>query len=288
MKDKYGRDINYLKVHLTDECNLGCIYCNLNKANETNNLTLNQYKFIIKYMAEAGIKKIKFTGGEPTLYPYLNELIYFCKNDCGINDISINTNGLNLLDYINSLKMSGLSEVNISVDSLKEYRYKAITNNGNLKQIIESINACLNEGIKVNINTLLIKNFNDDEINDFLQLINYNPINVRFIELNENKIDRNIYENGYLNVENSLKEIEGLYKINDNTYSYNNSKGNIIVKNKCGTCEECNKIELTKDGIIRLCSEVKSEADIIHYLNRPLIFKELLKEIIIEKPKGLI
>ena len=88
MKDKYGRDINYLKVHLTDECNLNCIYCYLDKENKRNDLSLNQYKVIIKYMAEVGIKKIKFTGGEPTLYPYLNELIYFCKNDCGINDIS--------------------------------------------------------------------------------------------------------------------------------------------------------------------------------------------------------
>jgi len=288
MIDKYGRNVNYLKIHLTDECNLNCIYCDLDKENKRNDLSLNQYKAIIKYMTEAGIKKVKFTGGEPTLYTYLNDLIYFCKHDCNINDISITTNGLELLNQVYSLKMSGLSEVNISIDTLKEYRYKAITTNGNLKQIIESINACLNEGIKVNINALLIKDFNNDEINDFLQLTNYNPINIRFIELNQNKIDKNIYENGYLDVEECLNEIEGLYKIKDNTYSYNRAKGNIIVKNKCGSCEDCSKIELTKDGKIILCSEIKSEVDIIHYLNRPLIFREILKDIIIEKPKGLI
>ena len=288
MIDKYGRNVNYLKIHLTDECNLNCIYCDLDKENKRNDLSLNQYKVIIKYMAEVGIKKVKFTGGEPTLYPYLNELIHFCKHECNIDDISITTNGLDLLNHVYSLKMNGLNEVNISIDSLKEYRYKAITTNGNLKQIIESINACLNEDIKVNINTLLIKDFNDDEVNDFLQLINYNPVNVRFIELNENKIDINIYENGYLDVEKYLNGIEGLYKTSDNTYTYNYAKGNIIIKNKCGSCEDCSKIELTKDGKIILCSEIKSEADITYYLDRPLIFREILKDIIIEKPKGLI
>ncbi|MBQ3422276.1 MAG: hypothetical protein IJH34_11560, partial [Romboutsia sp.] len=142
--------------------------------------------------------------------------------------------------------------------------------------------------IKVNINTLLIKDFNDDEVNDFLQLINYNPVNVRFIELDENKIDINIYENGYLDVEKYLNGIEGLYKTSDNTYTYNYAKGNIIIKNNCGSCEDCSKIELTKDGKIILCSEIKSEADITYYLDRPLIFREILKDIIIEKPKGLI
>ena len=94
MIDKYGRNIDYLRISLTDKCNLRCIYCMPSDVDDedehiNNGLSIDEYKFVIKSMASVGIKKLRFTGGEPTLYPGLNELIRFAKNECNINDIAI-------------------------------------------------------------------------------------------------------------------------------------------------------------------------------------------------------
>ncbi len=176
MIDKYGRNINYLRISLTDRCNLRCIYCmpsDVEFRDEYVNDTLSteDYKFIIKSMANSGITKLRFTGGEPTLHPGLNELIWFAKNECNINDIAITTNGLNLAQIASTLKANGLNKVNISLDSLKVYKYKSITRGGDLTQVLDGINVCLKEGIKVKINCVAIKGFNDDEISDFIELI---------------------------------------------------------------------------------------------------------------------
>ncbi|MGL5331133.1 MAG: radical SAM protein, partial [Peptostreptococcaceae bacterium] len=135
MIDKFGRNINYLRISLTDKCNLKCIYCmpadeNFEDEYINNELSTEDYKFIIKSMANVGITKLRFTGGEPTLHPGLNELIAFAKNECGIDDIAITTNGRNFTKMIPTLKGNGLSKVNISLDSLKEFKYKSVTRGG--------------------------------------------------------------------------------------------------------------------------------------------------------------
>ena len=171
MLDKYGRNIDYARISLTDKCNLRCVYCMPeDKVYENNlinnNLSFNDYKFIINALAQVGISKIKFTGGEPLLYPHLIDLIKYTYNECNIEDISISTNGIGLNEIAYELKKGGLKSVNISVDSLKSYKYKSITRNGNLTDVLKSINRCLELGIKVKINCVVIKGFHDDEIYD--------------------------------------------------------------------------------------------------------------------------
>lgn len=298
MIDKYGRNIDYLRISLTDKCNLRCIYCMPSDVDDedehiNNGLSIDEYKFVIKSMASVGIKKLRFTGGEPTLYPGLNELIRFAKNECNINDIAITANGINLGKIVSKLKISGLNKVNISLDSLKEYKYKSITRGGDLKEVLDSINTCLREGIKVKINCVAIKGFNDDEVYDFIELTKYNPVDVRFIELMPIGEAKNIYKNGYMNVHEIINSIENLHRIDGEQgspakyYKYNNSKGRIgiITPLSCSFCEECNRIRVTYDGKIKLCLHSKEEIDIKDYLNRPIIFKEVLKDIILEKPE---
>ena len=127
MLDGYGRNIDYARISLTDKCNLRCVYCmpedkvyENNLINDT--LSLNDYKFIINGLAQVGIKKIKFTGGEPLLYPHLIELIKYAYNNCNIGDISISTNGIGLNEIAYELKQSGLKTVNINLNSLKSYK----------------------------------------------------------------------------------------------------------------------------------------------------------------------
>ena len=297
MLDGYERNIDYARISLTDKCNLRCVYCmpedkvyENNLINDT--LSFNDYKFIINGLTQVGIKKIKFTGGEPLLYPHLIELIKYAHYECNIDDISITTNGIGLNEIAYELKRSGLKSVNISLDSLKSYKYKSITRGGNLTDVLKSINRCLELGIKVKINCVVIKRFNDDEVYDFIEMANYYPIDVRFIELMPLGEGEYFYENGYFNISNFINDIDELYKIEDEKgstarlYQAKYAKGRIgiITPISCQFCNTCNRIRITSDGKIKLCLHSNEETDIRYYLNKPMIFKEVLKEIILKKP----
>ena len=297
MLDGYERNIDYARISLTDKCNLRCVYCmpedkvyENNLINDT--LSFNDYKFIINGLSQVGIKKIKFTGGEPLLYPHLKELIKYAHYECNIDDISITTNGIGLNEIAYELKRSGLKSVNISLDSLKSYKYKSITRGGNLTDVLKSINRCLELGIKVKINCVVIKRFNDDEVYDFIEMANYYPIDVRFIELMPLGEGEYFYENGYFNISNFINDIDELYKIEDEKgstarlYQAKYAKGRIgiITPISCQFCNTCNRIRITSDGKIKLCLHSNEETDIRYYLNKPMIFKEVLKEIILKKP----
>ena len=297
MLDGYERNIDYARISLTDKCNLRCVYCmpedkvyENNLINDT--LSFNDYKFIINGLSQVGIKKIKFTGGEPLLYPHLIELIKYAHYECNIDDISITTNGIGLNEIAYELKRSGLKSVNISLDSLKSYKYKSITRGGNLTDVLKSINRCLELGIKVKINCVVIKRFNDDEVYDFIEMANYYPIDVRFIELMPLGEGEYFYENGYFNISKLINEIDELYKIEDEKGSttrlyqgkYAKGRIGIITPISCQFCNTCNRIRITSDGKIKLCLHSNEETDIRYYLNKPMIFKEVLKEIILKKP----
>lgn len=297
MLDGYERNIDYARISLTDKCNLRCVYCmpedkvyENNLINDT--LSFNDYKFIINGLSQVGIKKIKFTGGEPLLYTHLIELIKYAHYECNIDDISITTNGIGLNEIAYELKRSGLKSVNISLDSLKSYKYKSITRGGNLTDVLKSINRCLELGIKVKINCVVIKRFNDDEVYDFIEMANYYPIDVRFIELMPLGEGEYFYENGYFNISNFINDIDELYKIEDEKgstarlYQAKYAKGRIgiITPISCQFCNTCNRIRITSDGKIKLCLHSNEETDIRYYLNKPMIFKEVLKEIILKKP----
>ena len=297
MLDGYERNIDYARISLTDKCNLRCVYCmpedkvyENNLINDT--LSFNDYKFIINGLSQVGIKKIKFTGGEPLLYPHLIELIKYAHYECNIDDISITTNGIGLNEIAYELKRSGLKSVNISLDSLKSYKYKSITRGGNLTDVLKSINRCLELGIKVKINCVVIKRFNDDEVYDFIEMANYYPIDVRFIELMPLGEGEYFYENGYFNISNFINDIDELYKIEDEKgstarlYQAKYAKGRIgiITPISCQFCNTCNRIRITSDGKIKLCLHSNEETDIRYYLNKPMIFKEVLKETILKKP----
>ena len=297
MLDGYERNIYYARISLTDKCNLRCVYCmpedkvyENNLINDT--LSFNDYKFIINGLSQVGIKKIKFTGGEPLLYPHLIELIKYAHYECNIDEISITTNGIGLNEIAYELKRSGLKSVNISLDSLKSYKYKSITRGGNLTDVLKSINRCLELGIKVKINCVVIKRFNDDEVYDFIEMANYYPIDVRFIELMPLGEGEYFYENGYFNISNFINDIDELYKIEDEKgstarlYQAKYAKGRIgiITPISCQFCNTCNRIRITSDGKIKLCLHSNEETDIRYYLNKPMIFKEVLKEIILKKP----
>ena len=297
MLDEYGRKVDYARISLTDKCNLKCVYCMPedrvyeNKLiNDT--LSLYDYKFIINGLAQIGISKIRFTGGEPLLYPNLAELIRYAYFECNIDDIAITTNGIGLDKIAYELKENGLKSVNISLDSLKSYKYKSITRGGNLTSVLKSINRCLELGLNVKINCVVIKGFNDDEIYDFIDMTNYYPIDVRFIELMPLGEGKSFYEDGYFNITNFIDKIDTMYKLEDEAgstaklYKLNYAKGRVgvITPLSCSFCNTCNRIRVTSNGKIKPCLHSNEEIDIRFYLNKPMIFKEVLKESIYKKP----
>lgn len=298
MIDKYGKSINCASIYLTQKCNLRCMYCNsldnnLHKSDTNNILGLSDYKFIISGLSQVGINKIKFTGGEPLLYNGLAELIRYAYEECDIDDISISTNGIGLYDMVYELQESGLKTVNISLDSLKEFMYKSVTNGGDLKEVLKSINRCLDLGIKVNINCVVINGFNENEMKDFILMTKFYPIDIRFIELMPLGKAGYMYENGYFNIQNKINTMNDIHKINidENSgvkyYICKDGIGRIQIKNLVNNsiCNQCNGIRITPNGTVKLCLYSKEEYDIKPYFNKPLIFREALKEIIIEKLK---
>ena len=296
MLDEYGRRVDYAKISLTDKCNLKCVYCMPDGVYENNlindTLSFNDYKFIINGLSQVGIRKIRFTGGEPLLYPHLIELIKYTSFECNINDIAITTNGIGLDEMAYELKQSGLKTVNISLDSLKSYRYKSITRGSNLADVLKSINDCLSLGLKVKINCVVINGFNDDEIHDFINMTNYYPIDVRFIELMPLGEGKHFYEDGYFNITNCINKIDELYKIEDDIdstaklYKIDYAKGRVgvITPLSSPSCNRCNKIKVTSNGKIKPCINSNEEVDITYYLDKPMMFKEVLKEVIYKKP----
>lgn len=299
MKDVYSRKINYLRISLTDKCDLRCVYCRdeddkVEEEHVSDILSIDDYKFIIRSFKELGINKIKFVGGEPLLYPYLKDLIYFAKHECNIEDISITTNGQHFSEKALELKNSGLDRVNLSIDSLKEYKYNAVTRGGSLTEALNALNTCLRLKLPVKINCVIIDEFNTDEVYDFIRLAKYNNVDVRFVELTPWDNNKRLYDLSYVNVKELMENLEDINVLgfedeyNAKYYKIENLKGRVGIISPISNCfcESCDKFMITHDGFIRLCLHADEEIDLREFLHKPIMFKEVIKEIIKEKAKA--
>ena len=302
MKDKFGREIDYLRVSVTDNCNLRCIYCMDEKGNKFLNkdekLTDDEIYKIVKESAKLGIKKIRITGGEPLVRAGIVNLIGRINNIPGIEEIYLTTNGILLADKLEELKLNGLKGVNISLDSLKEDRFNKLTRVGNLHKVLEAIDKAIALGIKVKLNTVIVNDINKDEIIDFVNLTKEKPIDVRFIELMPIGIAVNY--KGATN-EEVLKFITERYPNYEEVVrsksggpaSYikvNGAKGKIgfiSAMSNC-FCEECNRIRLTPEGFLKQCLHFDYGVDLKSMLRSGIKdddLKKVIYENIYDKPE---
>lgn len=188
MQDNLGRRIDYLRVSVTDRCNLRCLYCmpatGVPLVDRGSILTLEELGRLIEAGTLAGIRRVRFTGGEPLLRRGLAGLIRAVARLPAVADLSLTTNGLLLAELAGDLKAAGLSRVNVSLDSLRPERYAAITRGGDLSQVWRGIEAALASGLTpVKINAVLMRGINDDEVEDLARLTLERELHVRFIEL---------------------------------------------------------------------------------------------------------
>jgi len=297
MRDNYGRNINYLRISVTDRCNLRCIYCmpeqGVESLSHDDILRFEDTLKIIKAGASLGINKIRFTGGEPLVMKDIDKLIYETSKISGIDDISITTNGILLSDMAADLKKAGLNRVNISLDTLNTDKFRSITRIGNLDKVMESIYKCLSLGLTpIKINTVLLRGINDTEFVDFLNLIREIPVEIRFIELMPIGEGAKMYEKNKLSfmelleLHPELTQIQTPKSSTAQLYELEGAKGKIgfISPVSCKFCSDCNKIRLTSTGTIKPCLHSKEEISLRKYLNDEEKLMNVLKSAISNKP----
>lgn len=301
MKDQYGREIEYLRIAITQNCNLKCVYCASDGQKNGNEcgtgFTTAEIIKITEIMVDLGIKKIRITGGEPLLRPDLPEIIRSITDSKGIEDLSLTTNGIYLLEKAKELKQAGLKRINISLDSLRPDRFRLMTGGGDLKRVLKGINWALESGLQpVKINTVLVKGMNDDEVDDFIHLTRELPVEVRFIELMPiGKFGEQNSQNIIYN-RDILASHPQLVKSKDDTspsvaviYQIDGYPGRVglISPMSHQFCHCCNRIRLTCDGWLKPCLGHNGEANLADILrNNPLELQDLIQQIIFKKPAG--
>lgn len=296
MLDKHGRNIEYLRVSLTDRCNLRCIYCmpecGIEKVGHDDILRFEETLKIIKVFSSLGIRKIRFTGGEPLILKGIDKLIYDTSKIPTIEDVSITTNGIFLGDMASELKKAGLKRVNISLDTLNKDKFKFITRGGNIDKVLGAIDKCLTIGLEpVKINMVLIRGINDGEIQDFLNLVVNNPVHVRIIELMPIGEGQKFYKEGMITTDEIVTDMKDLIPVDDESstakvYRTEGSKGTIgfISPLSCKFCDNCNRIRLTSTGVIKPCLHSKEEINIKSFLDNEVLLTSMIKSAIYEKP----
>lgn len=300
MKDKFNREIDYLRISLTEACNLRCIYCmpegDVCFKND-NGLTDDEIKYLIDIFGDIGLKKIRFTGGEPLLRKNIVELVSKAKEK-GIGKIALTTNGVLLPKYLDELINAGLNEINISLDSLKEDVFKKITRGGNLISVVESIKKAVNKGIKVKINAVIVKGINDNEFLDLCKLSIHHKLDIRFIELmpigegtkytgvNGKDLEKILKENFNIKEAKSDKDNGPAFY-----YRIEGAEGRVGFISALSNhfCESCNRVRITPDGVLKQCLHFKSGLDLKNILREDTTMediKERIKETIYNKPQG--
>lgn len=274
MKDSFGRDINYMRLSVTQLCSLRCRYCmgedGIVKRSHNDMLTQEQMLLAIRAAASLGVTKLRISGGEPLVKPNIIELCAEASKIDGINELCLTTNALSLKAFAKPLKQAGVKRINISLDTLNEAKYAHITRIGSLSDALEGFHAALDEGFeRIKINTVLIGGFNDDEIDALAGITQIYPADVRFIELMpigpaaEFKKDSFISCDEVLKCLPELKELGG-YDGVARLYKLPNSLGTVGLISPLSQhfCSQCNRLRLTADGKLKPCLHSNEEISI--------------------------
>ena len=250
MKDRIGRDIDYLRISVTDRCNYRCLYClppeGVQIKHHSEILSLEEIYEAAKYAATQGVVKIKITGGEPLLRRNILHLVELLSSIPEIKDLGMTTNGSLLAPVAKALKAAGLQRVNISLDTLNPLRFAEITRGGDINRVLEGIDAALDAGLSpVKLNCVIIPGLNDDEKDSLKTFVKQKGLGIRFIPV--------------------MKLADG--------------HRTMVEGGAGGRCEICNRLRLSADGKLKPCLFSELEYDI-----RELGVAEAFKRALAEKP----
>ncbi|MBI2832422.1 MAG: GTP 3',8-cyclase MoaA [Chloroflexi bacterium] len=297
LSDSFQRPINYLRISVTDRCNLRCAYCmpldGIHPMPHADILTYEEIYTVAKAAAAAGINKVRLTGGEPLVRLGLPELVRMLAGIEAIDDISMTTNGILLARYATELKSAGLRRVNVSLDTLKDERFRSITRGAyGVADVLEGIKAAKSAGLKpVKINVVVMAGMNDDELIDFAAKTIDDEWHIRFIE--HMPFGDGASAASFVSVNDMRKNIETLGQLEPcqagvgngpaKYFRFPGAKGTVgfITPVTEHFCFQCNRLRLTSDGKLRPCLLSENEIDLRKPLRSGISSEEL--KLLIEK-----
>lgn len=252
--DRFNRTLTYLRISITDRCNLRCYYCRpedgITQKSRKDVLSYEEIYEFVKMASEMGINKVRLTGGEPLVRKDICKLVSMISSIPAIKDLALTTNGVLLAKYAAKLKTAGLKRVNISLDSLKPERYKEITRVGKISNVLAGIEEAKEAGLTpVKINCVILKGINDDEKDDFLKFGREHGLEIQFIQK--------------MSLDKTKPPVDASH-----------------VTTRPPDCHICNRLRLTADGFLKPCLLSDNEINIRDYN-----YAEAIKEAVSRKPK---
>jgi len=268
--DAFRRPITYLRVSVTDRCNLRCVYCmpeaGLPWIAKPDILSYEEIASIVRAAASIGVRSIRLTGGEPLIRRDLQRLVAMIAAIPGIDDIALSTNALLLEDQAPALAAAGLRRVNISLDTLQEERFTAIARRPGLDRVLAGIEAAIAAGLTpVKINCVVMRGANDDELEAFAELTRERAVHIRFIEVMPVTENVELQRDAWVSSDEVLTRLSALGALHPvpnphgngpaRTFAYDGAPGTVGVISPLAHdyCETCNRVRLSADGRLKLC-----------------------------------
>ena len=268
--DQYLRKVNYLRVSVTDRCDLRCVYCMKEKMQflpKKEILTLEEIERLCDNFIDLGVEKIRITGGEPLVRNNIIKLfekLNHKKNETSLKEITLTTNGTLLKKYAKQLKLNGIDRINLSLDTINSDKYNKITRFGDIKKVFEGIDEALKNNIKIKINTVVIKDFNEDEIEKLINWTNNKKLDLTFIEvmpMEETDISRD-YQ--FVSLTETFDKLNTKYKFIKSDYKTGgparyytsdllSSKIGFISPLTNNFCSSCNRVRISSTGKLFMC-----------------------------------
>lgn len=297
--DKYNRIHNYLRISLTDNCNLRCFYCmpeeDYKFAPSSKLMQANEIEAITRTFVKLGVSKIRLTGGEPLVRKDADKIIRsFAQFPVSL---TLTTNGTRLHEFTDILYEAHIKSINVSLDTLDSEKFNLITRRNNFARVWANVHTLVEQGVHVKINVVAMKGLNDNEILDFIQWTKHIPVHVRFIEFmpfSGNKWS----SNKVLTWQQILQIIEAEYSFIPLKGEPNDTAKKYIVPGHAGTfavistmtspfCGTCNRIRLTADGKMKNCLFSKDETDLLTALRNDEDIEPLIRASVNSKAKEL-
>ena len=296
LTDSYGRVLSYLRVSVTQDCNLRCLYCAPQGAVPRTALAFDDLFVLVRACVESGVQKVRITGGEPLVRPGLLPFLSRLHALPGLKELTLTTNGMLLAKQVQALRAAGVSRVNISLDSLSYVKYRRMTGGGELSTVLAGIEAAKRAGmLPVKVNTVLIRGFNDGEIDDFIEWSHEQDIEVRFIELMPIGCGQPWAENRFLSAAEVRKRhpelipapqppsssTAALYRV-----AGGRARIGFITPVSCDFCAMCSRLRLTANGCVRVCLHSTKEIDLKPGLQDAALLRQLILRAAAEKPRA--
>jgi molybdenum cofactor biosynthesis protein A len=277
LTDSFGRHHSYLRISVTERCNIRCQYCmpveGVPLFGKDEILTFEEITRLTTLLALAGVRKVRLTGGEPTVRKNLPDLVALLGSVSGIETVAMTTNGVLLSDQLDALHKNGLSQINISLDTIDRQTFKNLTHRDELDRVLRSIDHALTfPNLLVKINSVVMRGINDLQINSLIDRFKQYPIELRFIEFmpfsgNHWSSDK------FVSLDEQLVSVRSQFELTEIGYSESGTSNRYKIKDQNLTigfissmshqfCSSCNRIRLTADGMFKSCLFENSELDL--------------------------